>query len=63
MSLIPRCTVCDDGLNPYGQETRCARCSAPCPSCGGDVALCSHPLPLTEVEQLPARAGRSRIAA
>lgn len=41
----PACTVCDARLDAYGRDgTRCVRCSEPCPTCGGDVAHCQHPL-------------------
>lgn len=45
MSAVPRCTVCDARLDPYGRDgPRCDRCSEPCPTCGGNVANCLHPL-------------------
>jgi hypothetical protein len=45
MSLLPTCVVCDALLHGYGGETLCPRCKQGCPTCGGDVAFCSHPLP------------------
>jgi hypothetical protein len=45
MSMVNKCTVCDEPVNPYGGETRCGRCCQPCPTCRGDVMLCKHPLP------------------
>lgn len=45
MSLVPRCTVCDEKLDAYGRDgTRCDRCKEPCPTCNGDVRFCTHPL-------------------
>lgn len=39
------CVICDARLDPCGRDgTRCDRCSEPCRTCAGDVALCSHPL-------------------
>lgn len=46
MSHRYTCTVCDAPMSPYGVGgTRCERCSEPCSTCAGDVALCAHPLP------------------
>ena len=46
MSAVPRCSVCDARLDAYGRDgTRCARCSRPCPDCGGVIGFCSHELP------------------
>lgn len=69
MSMVPRCTVCDDRIDAYGRGgTRCSRCNEPCPTCQKDVACCPHPL----VEAVPfvrivrdtdPRTGRERVAA
>lgn len=54
MSMVPRCTVCDSRVDPYLRPARCPRCEQSCGVCGGDVAMCLHPLPepLVEVEQI-----------
>jgi hypothetical protein len=44
MSLLPTCCICDALLKDYGGNTRCPRCKLPCPTCGGNVAKCQHPL-------------------
>lgn len=47
MSSPRQCVVCDRAVDPYGRDgTRCARCSQRCGTCGVDVMLCQHPLPL-----------------
>jgi hypothetical protein len=64
MSDHAQCVVCDAAINPYGQDTRCERCSEPCTICGGDVSLCQHPLQERadlEPKQLPN--GRWSVAA
>ena len=45
MSLLPTCVVCDALLRGYNGDCLCERCKQPCPTCGGDVAHCQHPLP------------------
>ena len=44
MSLLATCSICDALLKGYGNNTRCERCSKPCPVCGGNRAQCHHPL-------------------
>jgi hypothetical protein len=64
MSMVNKCTVCDEPVNPYGGETRCDRCYQPCPTCRGDVMLCKHPLPERadlDPKELPN--GRFQVAA
>lgn len=51
MSMIPGCVVCDRPISPYGGDCLCERCSQPCPTCGGDVARCVHPLPQIEAQE------------
>ena len=46
MSLLPTCVVCDALLTGYNGDCLCERCKQPCPTCGGDVAYCRHPLPV-----------------
>lgn len=63
MSLLPTCTVCDALLKGYSGRTRCERCQQPCPECGGDVAHCSHPLTVLDLEAKPIGNGRFQVAA
>lgn len=44
VSMVPRCVACDARVHPYAPEALCARCQQPCPTCGGDVQHCQHPL-------------------
>lgn len=47
------CAVCDGRIDAYGRDgTRCKQCTDPCPTCDGDVAYCSHPLPKLAVAPL-----------
>jgi hypothetical protein len=51
MSLVPRCSTCDERIDGYGRQgTRCSRCNTPCPVCSGDIAFCGHPLPVRSVK-------------
>jgi len=50
MSLLPTCVVCDALLRGYGNDCLCERCKQPCPTCGGDVAHCQHPLRQTAAQ-------------
>lgn len=52
MSMIPGCVVCDRPISPYGGDCLCERCSQPCPTCGGDVARCTHKLPALDAAPL-----------
>lgn len=64
MSLITTCVVCDRLIHGYNGDCVCERCQQPCPTCGGDVAYCQHPLPeraQLDPKELPD--GRFQVAA
>jgi hypothetical protein len=64
MSMIPKCVVCDRPVaNPYAPDTHCERCKLPCPTCGGRVAYCQHPLPVLDLTPKELPNGRFEVAA
>jgi hypothetical protein len=52
MSLIPTCVICDALLRGYNGDCLCERCKQPCPTCGGYVGNCQHPLRAEQSEGL-----------